>query len=81
MMSQKIYSSYYDEDGVKAMVAKKLATLELSNGEMKKSLEFSLNLPLDQLKNIYKNLSKNQKKTKFGQAIQMIIDIKEEFYL
>ena len=81
MMSQKIYSSYYDEDGVKAMVAKKLATLELSNGEMKKSLEFSLNLPLDQLRNIYKNLSKNQKKTKFGQAIQMIIDIKEEFYL
>ena len=80
-MSQKIYSSYYDEDGVKAMIAKKLATLELSNGEMKKSLEFSLNLSLDQLKNIYKSLSKNQKKTKFGQAIQMIIDIKEEFYL
>ena len=81
MMSQKTYNSYYDEDGVKAMVAKKLATLELSNGEMKKSLEFSLNLSLDQLKNIYESLSKNQKKTKFGQAIQMIIDIKEEFYL
>lgn len=81
MMSQKTYSSYYDEDGVKAMVAKKLATLELSNGEMKKSLEFSLNLSLEQLKNIYKSLSKNQKKTKFGQALQMIIDIKEEFYL
>lgn len=81
MMSQKIYNSYYDEDGVKAMVAKRLATLELSNGEMKKSLEFSLNLSLEQLKNIYKSLSKNQRKTKFGQAIQMIIDIKEEFYL
>ena len=63
------------------MVAKRLATLELSNGEMKKSLEFSLNLDLEQLKNIYKNLSKNQLKTKFGQAIKMIIDIKEEFYL
>ena len=63
------------------MVAKKLATLELSNGEMKKSLEFSLNLDLEQLKNIYKNLSKNQLKTKFGQAIKMIIDIKVEFYL
>lgn len=81
MMSQKTYNSYYDEDGVKAMVAKKLATLKLSNGEMKKSLEFCLNLSLDQLKNIYKNLSKNQQKTKFGQAIQMIIDLKEEFYL
>lgn len=63
------------------MVATKLATLKLSNGEMKKSLEFSLNMPVDQLKNIYKNLSENQKKTKFGQAIQMIISIKEEFYL
>jgi hypothetical protein len=81
MMSQKTYNSYYDEDGVKAMVATKLATLKLSNGEMKKSLEFSLNMPVDQLKNIYKNLSENQKKTKFGQAIQMIISIKEEFYL
>ena len=63
------------------MVAKKLATLELSNGEMKKSLEFSLNRDLEQLKNIYKTLSKNQLKTKLGQAIKMIIDIKEEFYL
>ena len=63
------------------MVAKRLAVLELSNGEMKKSLDFSLNLDLEQLKNIYKNLSKNQLKTKFGQAIKMIIDIKEEFYL
>jgi hypothetical protein len=80
-MSEKTDHSYYDSDGVKAMVAKKLATLELSNGEMKKSLEFSLNLDLEQLKNIYKNLSKNQLKTKFGQAIKMIIDIKEEFYL
>lgn len=80
-MSQKTYSSYYDSDGVKAMVAKKLAALELSNGEMKKSLEFSLNLDLEQLKNIYKNLSKNQLKTKFGQAIKMIIEIREEFYL
>ena len=80
-MSEKTYNSYYDSDGVKAMVAKKLATLELSNGEMKKSLEFSLNLDLEQLKNIYKNLSKNQLKNKFGQAIKMIIDLKEEFYL
>ena len=63
------------------MVAQKLATLELSNGEMKKSLEFSLNLELEQLKNIYKSLSKNQQKTKFGQALKMIIEIKEEFYL
>lgn len=81
MMSQKTYNSYYDSDGVKAMVAQKLATLELSNGEMKKSLEFSLNLELEQLKNIYKSLSKNQQKTKFGQALKMIIEIKEEFYL
>lgn len=80
-MSQKTYNSYYDSDGVKAMVAQKLATLELSNGEMKKSLEFSLNLELEQLKNIYKSLSKNQQKTKFGQALKMIIEIKEEFYL
>ena len=80
-MSQKTYNSYYDADGVKAMVAKKLATLNLSNGEMKKSLEFSLNLEIDQLKNIYKNLSKNQQNTKFGQAIKMIIELKEEFYL
>ena len=47
------YNSYYDSDGVKAMVAKKLATLELSNGEMKKSLEFSLNLDLEQLTHLW----------------------------
>ena len=34
-------------------VAKKLATLELSNGEMKKSLEFSLNLDLEQLTHLW----------------------------
>jgi hypothetical protein len=80
-MSQKTYNSYYDSDGVKAMVAKKLAPLELSNGEMKKSLDIVLNMNNDQIRNIVKNLSKNQLKTKFGQALKMILDLKEEHHL
>ena len=63
------------------MVAKKLAPLELSNGEMKKSLDIVLNMNNDQIRNIVKNLSKNQLKTKFGQALKMILDLKEEHHL
>jgi hypothetical protein len=79
MMSQKTYDSYYDEDGVKAYVARELTKLELSRNDMVKSLEIALNMNLEQLEKIEKNLSKNQRKTKFGKAISVIIDIKKNY--
>jgi hypothetical protein len=78
-MSQKTYDSYYDEDGVKAYVARELTKLELSRNDMVKSLEIALNMNLEQLEKIEKNLSKNQRKTKFGKAISVIIDIKKNY--
>jgi hypothetical protein len=80
-MNQKTYNSYYDEDGVKAMVARELTKLELSRNDMVKSLDIALNMSNNQLRNIIKNLSKNQMKTKFGQALKMILDLKEEHHL
>jgi hypothetical protein len=79
MMSQKTYDSYYDEDGVKAHVARELTKLELSRNDMVKSLDIALNMTLEQLEQIEKNLSKNQRKTKFGKAISVIVDIKKNY--
>ena len=70
---------YSDSDGYKAMVARKLTVLELSRNDMVKSLDIALNMPTEQLEQIEKNLSKNQRKTKFGKAINMIIDIKKDY--
>jgi len=78
-MSQKTYDSYYDEDGVKAYVARELTKLELSRNDMVKSLDIALNMTLEQLEQIEKNLSKNQRKTKFGKAINVIVDIKKNY--
>ena len=71
--------SYSDVDGYKAMVARELTTLELSRNDMVKSLDIALEMNIDQLEQIEKNLSKNQRKTKFGKAILMIIDIKKNY--
>lgn len=71
--------SYSDPDGYKAMVAKKLTDLELSRNDMVKSLDIALEMTIEQLEQIEKNLSKNQRKTKFGKAILMIIDIKKNY--
>jgi hypothetical protein len=79
MMSQKTYDSYYDEDGVKAYVARELTKLELSRNDMVKSLDIALNMNLEQLEKIENSLSKNQRKTKFGKAISVIIDIKKNY--
>jgi len=79
MMSQKTYDSYYDEDGVKAYVARELTKLELSRNDMVKSLDIALNMTLEQLEQIEENLSKKQRKTKFGKAIKMIIEIKKDY--
>lgn len=73
--------SYSDPDGVKAMIARELTKLELSRNDMVKSLDIALNMTNDQLKNIIKSLSKNQHKTKFGQALKMIVALKEEHHL
>ena len=73
--------NYSDSDGIKAMFARELTKLELSRNDMVKSLDIALNMTNDQLNNIIKNLSKNQLKTKFGQALKMIVILKEEHHL
>ena len=73
--------SYSDSDGIKAMFARELTKLELSRNDMVKSLDIALYMTNDQLNNIIKNLSKNQLKTKFGQALKMIVILKEEHHL
>ena len=70
---------YSDADGYKAYVARELTKLELSRNDMVKSLDIALEMTIDQLENIEKNLSKNQRKTKFGKAINMIIYIKKNY--
>jgi hypothetical protein len=70
---------YSDADGYKAMVARKLTVLELSRNDMVKSLDIALDMSLEQLEKIANSLSKNQRKTKFGKAIIMIIDIKKDY--
>lgn len=70
---------YSDFDGYKAMVARKLTVLELSRNDMLKSLDIALLMSLEQLEKIENSLSKNQRKTKFGKAISMIIDIKKNY--
>lgn len=73
--------SYSDSDGIKAIFARELTKLELSRNDMVKSLDIALNMKNDQLNNIIKNLSKNQLNTKFGQALKMIVALKEEHHL
>ena len=70
---------YSDSDGYKAMVARKLTGLELSRKDMVKSLDICLLMSVEQLEKIEENLSKKQRKTKFGKAIKMIIDIKKDY--
>ena len=70
---------YSDSDGFKAMVARKLTELELSRKDMVKSLDICLLMSVEQLEKIEENLSKKQRKTKFGKAIKMIIEIKKDY--
>jgi len=70
---------YSDSDGYKAMVARKLTELELSRKDMVKSLDICLLMSVEQLEKIEENLSKKQRKTKFGKAIKMIIEIKKDY--
>lgn len=70
---------YSDADGYKASVARELTKLELSRNDMVKSLDIALDMSIEQLEGIEKNLSKNQRKTKFGKAISVIIDIKKNY--
>lgn len=70
---------YSDSDGYKAMVARKLIELELSRKDMVKSLDICLLMSVEQLEKIEENLSKKQRKTKFGKAIKMIIEIKKDY--
>ena len=70
---------YSDSDGYKAMVARKLTELELSRKDMVKSLDICLLMSVEQLEKIEENLSKKQRKTKFGKAIKMIIEIKKHY--
>jgi hypothetical protein len=70
---------YSDIDGYKAFVARELTKLELSRNDMIKSLDIALLMSVDQLEKIQNSLSKNQRKTKFGKAISLIIDIKKNY--
>ena len=70
---------YSDSDGYKAMVARKLTELELSRNDMVKCLDICLLMSNEQLEKIEENLSKKQRKTKFGKAISMIIGIKKDY--
>lgn len=70
---------YSDSDGYKAMVARKLTVLELSRNDMVKCLDIALLMSIEQLEKIANSLSKNQRKTKFGKAINMIIDINKDY--
>ncbi len=70
---------YSDADGYKAMVARKLTELELSRNDMIKSLDVALHMSIERLEKIENSLSKNQRKTKFGKAISMIIEIKNDY--
>jgi hypothetical protein len=70
---------YSDSDGYKAMVARKLTELELSRNDMVKCLDICLLMSNEQLEKIEENLSKKQRKTKFGKAIKMIIEIKKDY--
>jgi hypothetical protein len=70
---------YSDIDGYKAFVARELTKLELSRNDMIKSLDIALLMSIDQLEKIQNSLSKNQRKTKFGKAISLIIDIKKNY--
>ena len=46
---------------------------------MVKCLDIALDMSIEQLEGIEKNLSKNQRKTKFGKAISVIIYIKKNY--
>ena len=70
---------YSDSDGYKAMVARKLTELELSRNDMVKCLDICLLMSNEQLEKIEENLSKKQRKTKFGKAIKMVIEIKKDY--
>ena len=70
---------YSDSDGYKAMVARTLTELGLSRKDMVKSLDICLLMSIEQLEKIEENLSKKQRKTKFGKAIKMIIEIKKDY--
>jgi len=70
---------YSDSNGYKAMVARKLTELELSRNDMVKCLDICLLMSIEQLEQIEENLSKKQRKTKFGKAIKMIIEIKKDY--
>ena len=70
---------YSDADGYKAYVARELTRLELSRNDMVKCLDIALDMSIEQLEKIENSLSKNQRKTKFGKAISMIINIKKNY--
>jgi hypothetical protein len=71
--------SYYDEDGIKRNLALRLSRLNLGNNLMKRNLEITFHLSIDQLESIYNNLSENQKNAKSGLAIKEIIDFKKDY--
>jgi hypothetical protein len=70
--------SFIDADGLKAELVEKLKRLELNRSLMLTTLEIASTLSIEQLENIYNNLSKNQKKAKNGLAILELIKFKKD---
>lgn len=69
--------SYYDADGIKRDLAKKLVKYNLSRNEMINCLEVVNEMALEKIERIYDSLSANQKKTNFSRAMKEIIDTKK----
>lgn len=70
---------YSDADGIKADLANKLVKFELPRNVMVQCLDLALDLSNEQIENIIKNLSKNQIKSKYGQALIFILDYKKSY--
>jgi hypothetical protein len=77
-MSDRCYS---DADGIKASIAQILSKFELTRPQMIKCLDLALDMPLDNLEKLFNGFSVNQKKSKFGLAINRVIEFKKEHHL
>lgn len=70
--------SFTNSDGLKIELVERLKKLELNRSLMIKTLDIASTLSIEQLENIYNNLSLNQKKAKNGLAIFELINFKKE---
>lgn len=70
--------SFTNSDGLKIELVDRLKKLELNRSVMLNTLDIASTLSIDQLQNIYNNLSSNQKKAKQGMAILVLIEFMKD---